>query len=1769
MKKIIGKPISHIIMGSSDDKEIFQRATDIMIKEDTSFSVRFVTRMGSLRQFGSDSDHSNDSDGLDYHTPGNTPEFGATDGSFLGSPKDVSSYLSSPNFDTPETPCAPDKPRNWGSATGKSSSPSSHKSDSSDSYHSEFCIELEGQGLLIKKENRPSHTMWIVRPYVAMQPLNIALPEILVQSLGDGAHFLVSFLEELSDSILLAKDTVPAPPVELCRICERHVPKWWFERHCDICVVENTAETAVEQAQERLIEHRNIIASLISNIERQKEDINNRNTPPSTERIADITGTLSLENSKPIYRGLELPYPDRPSTPDSPPNSPGLSALAQRALFKSFNRSGSDIGSTSASGTSSPNSGKRSSRKILELLAELCEMAMEIKIPEVKYERTQQDEVVDEDIADGLHIRTVSPVSETRIHQVLDWGNITASDDPALNLLLEDTAKLTREKVESVIRMSSILVYGEKVRLEVEHFVQMTISDTVDKTIAQTEADQLLDSESESPMVKSDPLLEDPYTLILDTADETENDSAIMDNTVIIHDKDTQNNDDSIKDLKASENTQDDSGIFSSSYLHTDEVPGEPLRRASASAVSPTQLPLDSPTVPDASVFHSQSKEVPSNNGARNMHAQKSISSLKKDLVTPNSFLEITDSNVSPSFSNPVKSPTGSRRLSVSTNISLSPLNDFQRKPASYNESGSFSSTDNDEFSLSEGLADLDLNSPSHSGGNSSGAAVQRIRSRHSFGSAASPRAYSSSPLSSMQRHRLPLNTQTSNLGEPSSFSPASQYSGSPLMFPHEPDRPNHHYRRPSVAVDFSRAPVSPLLNASVPAPKPSAPSIKDYEIICPISKGAFGSVYLSRKKLTGEYFAIKVLKKADMIAKNQVMNVKSERAIMMAQADSPFVAKLFCTFQSKDYLFLVMEYLNGGDCAALIKVLGGLPEGWTQKYIAEVVVAVDELHKRGIVHRDLKPDNLLIDSKGHLKLIDFGLSRMGAVGRHTRVDRQRADSNSSAGTVYSAATKSFTTSSALEGDAANPSPPPGTNSGAVLSTQSGASSTGSGSNSSVALHDPSISLVPGYFSLAGTSSEKKKLLASHRAELSDINDDSASHVSSAGSSGQASPTMAVHSTTGSVSGGSTPTSHHGSITSHIVLFDPEDTTANKRFAGTPDYLAPETIRGFGQDETSDWWSLGCILFEFLYGYPPFHASSPNEVFQNILARNIQWPDPADLVGEDSDPIASEEAIDLINKLLCADPTLRLGCNGVQEIKNHAFFKGVTNWDSLWDDEASFIPVIENPENTDYFDSRGAVMEEFAKDADFDKAEAHNMLQNAAAGIDSSDEGSVGGSSHGTRSDSRQGSNDVNSPGKRERPARGALPLHIPPHVREGRSRRLSEPIPVNDFGTFAFKNLPVLDKANKEIIGKLKMESLEHQRESSRSGKSVNLRSSMASPLQSISSISTTSTPSTGSSRHSSPTRHISSSAQRLMPVISSTSSGSESPQKTTAGYMGGISGGPSLKPESIDEAGYFGSSWNDEGRADSVGSASDKNSSAGLAIMSSSPNDGGIPYSPRKTGWTTREAGGDIGEFRARKFSNVFDMSPSGSDNEDVGKGSSSSSNAALIRVQKRRAMSRKMSRSSMSSVRASSGESTGIDPKEARDNTVLDILVCDVNPVWRYSLERMLVKVGCRVVSVGVGQEAIRRASGDIKFDLIIVDAKLNDMDGADVARLIHNTMNANVETPIVILTALETLPEKLENIFSGFITRPPTEDKLVTVLTELYPGWRKKTKKRVRG
>lgn len=148
-----------------------------------------------------------------------------------------------------------------------------------------------------------------------------------------------------------------------------------------------------------------------------------------------------------------------------------------------------------------------------------------------------------------------------------------------------------------------------------------------------------------------------------------------------------------------------------------------------------------------------------------------------------------------------------------------------------------------------------------------------------------------------------------------------------------------------------------------------------DFEMITVIGKGAFGEVILVRHRSNGNYYAMKKLRKADMLRKEQVNHAWSERHVLVA-ADHPFVCKLCYSFQSKDFLYLVMEFLPGGDLMTLLIERDTLTEEESRFYIAEMIVAIDSIHKLGFIHRDIKPDNLLIDKDGHLKLSDFGLCK-------------------------------------------------------------------------------------------------------------------------------------------------------------------------------------------------------------------------------------------------------------------------------------------------------------------------------------------------------------------------------------------------------------------------------------------------------------------------------------------------------------------------------------------------------------------------------------------------------------------------------------------------------------------------------------------------------------------------------------------------------------------------------------------------------------------------
>ncbi|KAL0349038.1 UNVERIFIED_CONTAM: Serine/threonine-protein kinase-like [Sesamum angustifolium] len=148
-----------------------------------------------------------------------------------------------------------------------------------------------------------------------------------------------------------------------------------------------------------------------------------------------------------------------------------------------------------------------------------------------------------------------------------------------------------------------------------------------------------------------------------------------------------------------------------------------------------------------------------------------------------------------------------------------------------------------------------------------------------------------------------------------------------------------------------------------------------DFEPLTMIGKGAFGEVRVCREKSTGHVYAMKKLKKSEMLRRGQVEHVKAERNLL-AEVDSNCIVKLYCSFQDEEYLYLIMEYLPGGDMMTLLMRKDTLTEDEARFYVGETVLAIESIHKHNYIHRDIKPDNLLLDRNGHMKLSDFGLCK-------------------------------------------------------------------------------------------------------------------------------------------------------------------------------------------------------------------------------------------------------------------------------------------------------------------------------------------------------------------------------------------------------------------------------------------------------------------------------------------------------------------------------------------------------------------------------------------------------------------------------------------------------------------------------------------------------------------------------------------------------------------------------------------------------------------------
>ncbi|CUA77053.1 LATS, large tumor suppressor [Rhizoctonia solani] len=366
------------------------------------------------------------------------------------------------------------------------------------------------------------------------------------------------------------------------------------------------------------------------------------------------------------------------------------------------------------------------------------------------------------------------------------------------------------------------------------------------------------------------------------------------------------------------------------------------------------------------------------------------------------------------------------------------------------------------------------------------------------------------------------------------------------------------------------------------------------------IGHGAFGVVSLVEEKDTGELYAMKQMRKVDMLRKGQEGHVRAERDVLKGAAlvSSPtgadWIVRLFYSFQDQDHLYLVLEFMGGGDLLNLLIEKDIFEEDFAKFYIAEMVLAIEQCHKQGFIHRDIKPDNFLFDPNGHIKLSDFGLA----------TDLHWA-------------------------------------------------------------HDTS------YY-----EQQRRDLLHKHGIDLEDGE-----------TRGHKNARRMDKSEAERAMGGE-------------GLFTWREKNRKKlaySVCGTNSYMSPEVIRGQGYSFSCDWWSLGVIMFECLYGYPPFVSNSRHVTRQKILnwRTSLRFPPR---------PKISREGVDLMARLLC-EPEDRIGAqgglptamnrrsgflggslDGAADIKAHPWFKDI-DFARIHEQEAPFKPELQRPDDTKHFDT--------------------------------------------------------------------------------------------------------------------------------------------------------------------------------------------------------------------------------------------------------------------------------------------------------------------------------------------------------------------------------------------------------------------------------------------------------------------------------------------------
>ncbi|XP_007236577.3 serine/threonine-protein kinase Sgk2b [Astyanax mexicanus] len=288
--------------------------------------------------------------------------------------------------------------------------------------------------------------------------------------------------------------------------------------------------------------------------------------------------------------------------------------------------------------------------------------------------------------------------------------------------------------------------------------------------------------------------------------------------------------------------------------------------------------------------------------------------------------------------------------------------------------------------------------------------------------------------------------------------------------------------------------------------------SAADFDYLKVIGTGSFGKVLLAKHRDNNRYYAVKVLQKHIVFRKKAEEHIMCERSVLLKTVNHPFLVRLHFSFQTKERLYLVMDYAGGGELFYHLQRERAFLEPRARFYAAEIASALGYLHSLHIVYRDLKPENILLDNEGHVVLTDFGLCKEGIAGRAT----------------------------------------------------------------------------------------------------------------------------------------------------------------TRTFCGTPEYLAPEVLQQREYDRTVDWWGLGAVLHEMLYGLPPFYSADRMLMLSNIMFQPLVLKDGVSKAGRD-----------LLKRLLNRDRAKRLGAkHDVAELQHHSFFSSI-QWDDLVAKKLRppFIPLLSGPDD--------------------------------------------------------------------------------------------------------------------------------------------------------------------------------------------------------------------------------------------------------------------------------------------------------------------------------------------------------------------------------------------------------------------------------------------------------------------------------------------------------